>query len=164
MNTHNLLMSAIVFVLLIYFILRQVTPRRPTRFRFYFMPIVGLIEAYQNFPRPNVPVIQILECLISVAIGIGFGLLQARYTKVYESNNEWVMRGDWRYVVSWILLFAIRAAIMFLFGSVEHTKNIAVEWIIWVEIAVVWGVRSLVLHIRYPQLKEILVKKSRKLQ
>lgn len=164
MNTQSLITSVLVLALLIYFIVRQVSPRRPTRFRFYFMPIVGLIEAYQNFPRPNIPLIQVIECLISIAIGIGFGVLQARYTRVYESNNEWVMRGDWKYVVSWILLFVVRAAIMVLFGSVEHTKYLAVEWIIWVEIAVVWGVRSIVLHIRYPQLKEILAKNSRKTQ
>ncbi len=159
MNFHSLLMSIILLALLIFVIVRQLTPRRPTRFRFYFMPVVSLIADYQNLPHP-VPSIQVLECVISVVIGIGFGVLQAGYTKVYKSQDEnWVMQGDWRYAISWIVLFVVRAVIMIFFSSAEHTKNIAVEWIIWVEIAAVWGGRSLVLHIRYPQLRTVLAKK-----
>lgn len=160
MSSHSLLFSLLLLALLIILIIRQVSPRRPTRFRFYFMPVVGLIAAYQNLPHP-VPNRQVLECLISVFIGIGFGILQANYTKVYQlQSGNWVMKGDWRYVVSWLVLFVVRAGIMFLFSSAEHTKDLTVEWIIWVEIAVVWGMRSLVLHIRYPELKSILAKRS----
>ena len=88
-------------------------------------------------------------------IAIGFGFLQARYTELYQENGVWLMKGDWRYVASWLFLFAVRIAVIAVFGAIFHTKNV-IEWILWIEIAVVWGIRSFALHLRYPQLRNIL--------
>lgn len=146
--------------MLIYFIIRQVTPRRPSRFRFYFLPVIALYVAYQNLPKPTIPGAQIVECGLSVLIAIGFGFLQARYTELYQENGVWLMKGDWRYLASWLVLFAFRIATIAVFDAIYHTNKV-IEWIVWIEIAAVWGIRSFALHLRYPQLKNIL-KRERK--
>ncbi len=160
MNLQPAFQSILLFALLIYFIIRQVTPRKPSRFRFYFMPVVGVIMAYQYLPKPMVPMSQVADAVVSCAIGIVFGILQARYTRIYETDGVWMMKGDWRYLLTWVVLLIVRAAVAILFGHMGHTNNMVIEWIIWLEIAVVWGVRSLVLHARYPQLRAILAKKK----
>ena len=161
MNQHSIFTSLIVLIVLVFFIVRQLQPRKPTRFRFYFMPIIALIAAYENFPKTNVPSTQLLECLVSVLIGIGFGILQARFTKVFQSEGNWYMQGDWKYVTSWLFLIVVRFVIVMIFNYYDPSKNMVVEWIIWIEIAVVWGVRSLVLMLQYPQLHKALERRRK---
>ncbi|GGE43608.1 hypothetical protein GCM10011391_22960 [Pullulanibacillus camelliae] len=158
MDLHVIFTSMLMFALLIVFIFRQLQPRQPTRLRFYIMPVIAIIVAYERLPRPIVPEIQIIEGILSVIIGIGFGVLQARYTKVYHVNGEWLMKGDWKYLLTWLGLFAMRMIIMVVFNHIDHGKSMVVEWIIWAEIAVVWGVRSLLLMLRYPQLRSVLAR------
>ena len=161
MNQHSIFTSLIVLIVLVFFIVRQLQPRKPTRFRFYFMPIIALIAAYENFPKTNVPSSQLLECLVSVLIGIGFGILQARFTKVFQSEGNWYMQGDWKYVTSWLFLIVVRFVIVMVFNYYVPSKNMVVEWIIWIEIAVVWGVRTLVLMLQYPQLHKALERRRK---
>ena len=150
----NVIYDVLGLAIFVYFIIRQVSPRQPTRLRFYIMPIIGLYLAYRNLPHP-VPVSQIDDAVISVAISIPFGIMQAFFTRFYQSDGQWVMQGDWRYLVSWLVLFAIHIVTTFLLGSGTHHVT-PVTWVIALEVAVVWGLRSLVLHLRFPQLSQVL--------
>ncbi|GGH84605.1 ABC-type proline/glycine betaine transport system permease subunit [Pullulanibacillus pueri] len=161
MDLHSVFTSILMFGLVIVIISRQLKPRSLNRFRFYIMPIIAFFMAYENLPRPTVPDFQLIECLISVIIGIGFGILQARSTKVYQVNGAWVMQGDWRYLITWVALLAIRIVCMLIFNHFDHSQNKVVEWIIWIEIAVVWGVRSLMLGLRYPQIRGALARQNK---
>jgi hypothetical protein len=139
--------------LLVFFIVRQVAPRRPTRLRFYVLPIFALYWAYRTLPHP-VPGAQAVEALISIGVSIPFGVMQAYFTRLYQAEDQWFLQADWRYVVSWLTLFALHAA-----TAVFLHETAVITWIIALEVAVVWGLRSLVLHLRYPQLSRILSRK-----
>lgn len=79
--------------LLLFFIIRQVTPRRPTRLRFYILPILGLYWAYYTLPHPR-PWVQVQNALISLGISVPFGIMQAYFTRLYENDGQWFLRGD----------------------------------------------------------------------
>lgn len=66
------------------------------------------------------------------------------------------MKGDWRYLVSWCVLLAMHITTTWLFRPTPDSAVVVVGWIIALEVAVVWGLRSLVLHLRYPELRTIL--------
>lgn len=157
---HNVVYDVIGFAALIYFIIRQVTPQRPSRLRFYILPIVGLFFAYKNLPHP-VPESQLWDAVTSVGISIPFGFMQAYFTRLYESGGEWLMQGDWRYVASWLALLLLRIVIAMAFGGGTHGAETAASWIIALEVAAIWGVRSVVLQLRYPQLQRVLAEGRR---
>jgi hypothetical protein len=116
---------------------------------------VALIFAAVKLPHP-VPTSQIWDALISVGISIPFGIMQAHFTMLYEQDGTWYLRGDWRYVASWIALLGLKVATAFALGSTTASGPAAAEWIAALEVGVVWGLRSLVLHLRYPQLMHIM--------
>lgn len=149
----NMLYDVVGLGLLVFFIIRQVTPRRPTRLRLYFLPILGLYWAYHTLPHP-VPTVQIWSTLISVGVSIPFAIMQGYFTRLYEKDGQWVLQGDWRYLVSWLAIAALQGVI----AVVLHQTTV-VTWEIALGIAIVWGLRSVVLHLRYPQLSRILAKK-----
>ena len=149
----NMLYDVVGLGLLVFFIIRQVTPRRPTRLRFYILPILGLYWAYHTLPHA-VPTVQIWSTLISVGVSIPFAIMQGYFTRLYEKEGQWVLQGDWRYLVGWLVIFALQGVI----AVVLHQTTV-VTWEIALGIAVVWGLRSVVLHLRYPQLSRILAKK-----
>ncbi len=149
----NLVYDVLGLTLVVFFIIRQVTPRRPTRFRFYILPILGLYWTYRTLPHP-VPTVQIWVTLMSVGVSIPFAILQGYFTRLYEKDGQWVLQGDWHYLVSWLVIFALQGVI----AVVLHQTTI-VTWEIALGIAIVWGVRSVVLHLRYPQLSRILARK-----
>lgn len=142
---------------LIYFIVRQVTPRQPGRMRFYILPLVALVVAAVNLPHP-IPQNQLWDALISVAISIPFGVMQAYFTTLYQKQGEWYIQGDWRYVVSWVVLVGLKMVTAMVVGSSAHPSFQSIEWIAALEVAVVWGLRSVVLHWRYPELSQILAR------
>ena len=138
--------------LFVFFIIRQVTPRRPTRFRFYILPILALVWAYHTLPHP-VPSRQIWATVISVGVSIPFAIMQGYFTRLYEKEGQWVLQGDWRYLVSWLVIFALQGII-----AVVLQETAVVTWEIALGIAIVWGLRSVVLQLRYPQLSRILAR------
>lgn len=155
---HNVIYDVIGLAVLIYFIIRQVTPRHPSRLRFYILPILGLFFAFKNLPHP-IPENQLWDAVISVGISIPFGVMQAYFTRLYESGGEWLMRGDGRYVASWLALLLLRILIAMATGGGTHGAETA--WIIALEVAMIWGVRSVVLHLRYPHLQGVLAEGRR---
>ena len=151
---HNAIYDVLGLAIFVYFIIRQVSPRRPTRLRFYIMPLIGLYLAYHNLPHP-VPSSQIWDAVISVAISVPFGIAQAYFTRFYQLDGQWVLQGDWRYLVSWLVLFASHLVTVLLFSAGSHQVT-PVTWVIALEVAVVWGLRSVVLHLRFPRLSTVL--------
>ncbi len=150
---NNVWFDVIGLGIFVFFIIRQVTPRRPSRLRFYFLPLIALYWAYHTLPHP-VPRVEVWTTVISVGLSIPFAIMQAYFTRLYEQDSHWVMQGDWRYLMTWFVILALQGAIALAF------KEPTLTWEISLGIAVVWGIRSVVLHLRYPQLSGILARKS----
>ena len=155
MPTQVLTTSVLVIAVFIFAIGRQVLPRRPSRLMFLAMPILGLVEAYDSLPPHYVPAAQIAECLVSAAVSALAGYLQARVTRVYAGADGQVrMRGGWMYIGVWIALIALRLLILIAFnGALAGVSLQSSEWILWFDLAVVWGTRSALLFARYPEIR-----------
>lgn len=112
----NLWYDVVGLGLLVFLIIRQVTPRRPTRLRFYLLPLLALYWAYHTLPHP-VPAVQIWTTLISVGVSIPIAIMQGYFTRLYEKEGQWVLQGDWRYLVSWLVDFALQGILAVGCGS-----------------------------------------------
>lgn len=160
MPTQALSTVLIVAIVLIWAIGRQVLPRRVTRVPFVVLPIVGLFEMTRYLPHPTIPANQLAECVVSVLLSAVAGLLQGLVTNVYTAADGQVyMRGGWKYLVLWLGLIATRLIVGFLFnGASFHYESVL--WIIWADLAVVWGVRGILLYTRYPEIRTQLANAS----
>ncbi len=80
---------------------------------------------------------------MALSISMVIGFLQAQVTSVYtESDGLVYMRGGWIYLMLWIVLFASRIVTDIVFGNLGNSFS-SVTWIIWTELAAVWGTKSL---------------------
>ena len=159
-QAHTLTMTVIIGLVLIWAIVRQVLPRRVNRFPFIFLPIIGIFEAVQSLPQPVIPVSQLLEAAVAISISIVIGAWQAHVTTVYtESDGQVYMRGGWIYLLLWIFLFASRIVTDIVFPHPGKSFS-SVTWIIWSELAVVWGVRGIVLYLKHPEVRAQLMRRK----
>jgi len=71
-----------------------------------------------------VPSVQIWATLISIGVSIPFAILQGYFTQLYEKEGHWVLQGDWRYLVSWLIIFALQ--VLALTGFVITSTNFRV--------------------------------------
>lgn len=153
MQTHTLILGIIIGLIFIWAILRQVFPRRVSRFPFIILPIIGIYEAIHALPQSNIPVSQLTEAAVALSISIVIGFLQAQVTTVYTADDGQVyMRGGWVYLMLWVILFASRIVTDLAFTHAGRSFS-AVTWIIWAELAFVWGVRGIVLYVKHPEVR-----------
>ncbi len=159
MNTQTLTMIIIVGLVLIWAIVRQILPRKVSRFPFIILPIIGVYEAVKSMPQPVIPAHQLLEAAIALSISVVIGFLQAHVTTVYtESDGQVYMRGGWLYLGLWILLIASRVVtdIAFQQPGQPGSSFAGVGWILWADLAVVWGIRGIVLCVKHPEIRSQL--------
>ena len=160
MPTQAISTGLIVAVVLMWAIRRQVLPRRVTRIPFVVLPIVGIFEMIRYLPHSTIPANQVAECIVSVLLSAAAGLLQGLVTKVYTAADGQVyMRGGWKYLILWVGLIATRLVVGFVFsGGTFHYDSVA--WIIWADLAIVWGARGILLYARYPEIRNQLANAS----
>lgn len=114
-----------------------------SRFPFIILPLLGIFEAVKSLPQSTILVNQLLEATVALSISMVIGFLQAQVTSVYtESDGLVYMRGGWIYLMLWIVLFASRIVTDIVFGNLGNSFS-SVTWIIWTELAAVWGTKSL---------------------
>lgn len=159
MSTHALTTTLIVLAIIVFVIVRQLRPRKLSRFSFIGMPIIALIAASQNLPHPTIPPIEVLECAVTIVVGIACGAVQAFFTRVFEQDGEWYAQGGWPYLATWVVLIAVRLLISLIFGLVAHV-SMHTTWIIWVDIAAAWGMRAFVLYLRHPHLGAVIARSN----
>lgn len=153
MHTQETFITLIVIAAVVFAIARQVMPRQVRRTGFIVLPALAAYEAYRSFPRPFVPASQIVECLLTVAVALAAGILQAAFTRVYVQENRLYMRGGVVTLVAWAALMLARLIIGLIFqGPGLFTSFNKFEWILWVEIAVTFGSRSAILYMKHPEI------------
>lgn len=153
MSTQTLSTVVIVGIILVWAISRQILPRRVNRFPFIILPLIGIYEAIKSLPQPVIPANQLLEAAVALSISMVIGILQAQVTTVYtESDGQVYMKGGWLYLGLWVLLIAVRIVTDVAFhqpGSSFSNPG----WILWADLAVVWGTRGLILYAKHPQIR-----------
>ena len=142
------------------FIARQFLPRRVSRLSLVILPAALAYFALRSMPAA-VPPAQSLELIANVAIGLAGGLWQASATHVYERDGAWWMRGGAGYLLAWIALLAARMALRLAFegpAGAWGAGAMSSMWMIYLDAAVAWGVRSAVVYLRHPQIGSALAR------
>ncbi|QQE80026.1 hypothetical protein [Alicyclobacillus sp. SO9] len=160
MSTHTLVLGIIIGLVFLWAIFRQITPRRVNRFPFIILPLIGLYESVHSLPRSTISANQLTEAAIALSISIVIGFLQAQVTAVYtETDGVLYMRGGWVYLILWIVLFVSRIATDIVFHQSGNSLS-SMAWIIWAELACVWGVRGIVLYLKHPEIRSQLARRK----
>ncbi len=157
MPTQEILITLIAIAVVIFAIARQVMPQQVRRLGFIVLPALAAYESYRSLPTPNIPVSQMVECLLVVLAALVAGSIQAAFTRVYYHGNRLYMRGGMVSLIAWVALMLVRSIIGLIFqGTSLFTSFNNFEWMLWAAIAVAFGSRNAILYMKHPEIGEAL--------
>lgn len=164
MPTHEIFITLLIIAAVIFAIVRQVMPQQVRRIGFIILPALAAYEAYKSFPRPTIPVNQMVEFLMIGMAALVVGVVQAQFTHVYFKGDLLYMRGGIESLIAWIALMFVRFIIGLTFQGVSLFSSFhSFEWILWAAVAVAFGTRSIVLYMKHPEIGQALAEeKARK--
>ncbi|WP_173927841.1 hypothetical protein [Bacillus thuringiensis] len=139
----------------IYFIWRQMTPRKVRRVDLFIIPIVAAIKAYKTMPYDLSWNIQ-GEALALFILSLAIGIWQGGATRVYNKDGFIYIKGGAQYLIAWVCLIVGRVLITVV---CEGGINFSSGWLMWACIGITWGVRSAILYLRHPEIGTVLNKK-----
>jgi membrane protein CcdC involved in cytochrome C biogenesis len=161
MNINPIFIPILIAALVIWVIFRQLRARKVSRLQMILLPLIAAYEAFQT--RPQVIEHQTwteFAVTIMLAIAVGFG--QAYTTRIMYKDGVLYTKGGAAYLILWIVLLAGRILIKLGFEGVDGLRNMhSKEWLIFAGIAIAWGLRSLLLYVRHPEIRAELGKSRR---
>lgn len=149
----DIVTAIIIAALLIYAIVKQFMAKPVKKFGFVLFPLLALYEAYETYPQAPLPSSQIVECLIMVTLALASAVIQGVNTEVFYRNDQLYMRSKLVAIITWVIYFAVRIGLKFLFDS----KG---SFMTWLGMAVIFGARSVVLFIWHPEIGQALSQSS----
>lgn len=153
MNTHDIVMSVVIVLIVIFVIARQVFPKRITWLTFIGLPIFAGYEAIHNLPHPTIPPMEAVECAVTIVLSIAAGVIQARDTRLVTRQDGLYYQGGVVYIATWFGLILARMLTALLFQGAQGVAQFSQhEWMLFADVAVAWGTRSLLLCIRHPEI------------
>lgn len=153
MDHLNLLTTLIAVVVFIYVIVKQFMAKPVRMFGFVIVPLLALYKVYDSFPKTDIPKSQMVECVIMFCLALASAIIQAMFTEVFYQDDRLYMRSKLVAVVTWAIYFLVRIGLRFLYHSTG-------SWMMWLGMAVIFGVRSLILYIRFPEIGKTLSQRS----
>lgn len=145
----DFLTTLIIVALFLYAIVKQFLAKPIRKFSFVIFPLLALYEAYDSYPKITVSNNQFNECAVIIALAFASAVIQALNTEVFYKDNRLYMRSKIIAVLTWAVYFFVRIGLRFVFNSTG-------TWIMWLGIAVIFGARSLILLIKYPEIGQAL--------
>lgn len=149
MDHLNLMTTLIAVAVLIYAIAKQFMAKPVKLFGFVVVPLIALYKVYDSFPKTTVPQSQMAECTVMVVLALAAAVIQAMFTEVFYQDERLYMRSKLVAVVTWAAYFLVRIGLRYLYRSTE-------SWMVWLGMAVIFAVRSLILYLRFPEIGKAL--------
>ncbi len=158
-HSTNLFLIALI---VIWVISRQLRPRKLSKLTLFLLPVIALYFASQNLPHGDLPTYQIAEFILIVGVAILGGIVQARYTRVYQDGDQLYIQGNKITLFAWLLLIAVRFGINFAFYALFAPAGspFSVLWILWIGVAVMFGTRNVLLYRNHSAVREMLVNRG----
>ncbi len=156
----NPLEILLILAAAVFFIARQFLPRRVNRFSLVLLPAALAYLAWRSLPA-SIPPAQSLELMANVVVALAGGLWQAAATHVYEKDGAWWMRGGAGYLLAWVALLAGRMVLRLAFegpAGAWGAAAMSTMWMMYLDAAVAWGVRSIVVYLRHPRIGAALAR------
>lgn len=149
--TPLLIIAAVVFV-----ILRQFRARKVSMIGFILLPIIAAYEAFNSMPKTLSPT-GWAELAATVLLAVITGVCQGLFTRLEMRNAVLYIKGGVINFVLWVILLGGRLTIRFFFEGPQGFRNYgSSEWLIFVGIALSWGIRSFVLFRLHPEIGQAL--------
>lgn len=154
MDHLDLATTLIVIAAFVYAIAKQFMAKPVKAFSFAIVPLLALYEVFDSLPKAAVPKSQIAECAVMVLMALAAAILQAAFTEVFYQGERLCMRSKPVAVITWAAYFLIRIGLRLLYHSRE-------SWMMWLGMAVIFGVRSFILYLRFPEIGKALSRRYR---
>lgn len=149
----NIVTTLIIMVVLIYAVVKQFMAKPIKWFGFLIFPMLALYEAYHSYTAATVTAYQNVECAVMVTLALIAAVIQALFTEVFYKDSQLYMRSKIVAVITWVLYIMARITFRVLFNSMGL-------WMMWLGIAVIFSVRSIILYIRFPEIGHALMQHS----
>lgn len=120
---------ALVIILIIVLIVRQIRPRKLSAKGFIVMPIILFYFIVEALPSFHPSSTQLLEMTLSSAVSLILGLLACRQLHVYEGKSGRAMaKGSWQYFLWWLGAFIAKSFIAVALGetSGQNLNTVAI--------------------------------------
>jgi hypothetical protein len=153
------MLTLVIIAGVIIVIMRQIKTKRVKRLDFLIIPIFAAVKAYTDMPHALSSNI-IAELIATSLFALGIGAWQGFVTDVYSQGDVLYTKCGIQYLISWICLIFGRIIIKLLFEG-SFTNFSGGEWLIWAGIAITWGTRSGILHVRHPEIGKALSEEKR---
>ncbi|QSO53946.1 DUF1453 family protein [Alicyclobacillus curvatus] len=152
-NTSHLVTTLVIVLIILFVIARQLFPKRVTRMTLYGLPILAAYGAIRSLPYPTIPPSEVVEAAVTILLSMLAGYLQTRDTKLIQRPDGIYYRGGWIYVTTWFGLLIARFLVEISFQGIQGVTNVSShEWILYLDVAIAWGMRSLMLVLRHPEI------------
>lgn len=145
--------TLIIVAVIVYAIVKQFMAKPVRRSGFVIFPLLALVEACESYRKAAVTQQQLLECAAMIALALAAAAVQAINTEIFYQDNQLYMRSKIIAVVTWAAYFLARVGLRLVFPKTG-------EWIIWLGIAVIFGARSVILMMKYPEITQALSRRS----
>jgi hypothetical protein len=147
----NIFLALLILVLLIK---RQIQPR-PIKSSLYIFPIILLLYGSYLASDAGVKTLEGISLGLSVFLGLLVGLVQGRFTRVFQQNGIWMVAGSFLSLSVWLLSIPIRFLIKMSFILVLHIPvHLTGEYSFvpyLFSLAGIIGGRAIYLAIKYPK-------------
>ena len=154
MDHLNLATTLIVIAAFVYAITKQFMAKPVKAFSFAIVPLLALYEVFDSLPKTAATKSQMAECAVMVFLALAAAILQAAFTEVFYQGERLTMRSKPVAVITWAVYFLIRIGLRFFYQSKE-------SWMMWLGMAVIFGARSFILYLRFPEIGKALSQRYR---
>jgi hypothetical protein len=110
----------LALLILVFFIKRQIVPR-PIKSSLYTLPIILLLYGSYLASKVGIEIMEGVSLGLAFLLGIIVGLIQGRFTQVFQQNGIWMVAGSLWSLGVWLLSIPIRFLIKMSFIQVLHT-------------------------------------------
>ncbi len=149
MDHLNLATTLIVIAAFVYAIAKQFMAKPVKAFGFAIIPLLALYKVFDSLPKAAVPKSQMTECAVMAFLALAAALIQASFTEVFYQGDRLYMRSKPVAVITWAVYFLIRIGLRFFYHS-------SASWMMWLGMAVIFGARSFILYLRFPEIGKAL--------
>jgi hypothetical protein len=109
--------------LLLVWLVKNQLAAKPLRSSLFTFPLLLLAVAAYSAYTAGVRTGEGISLGIAVVLGIGAGLVQGKFTAVYEENGVWMRAGSFAALLVWLLSVPIRFCVRYGFVELFHIEQ-----------------------------------------
>jgi len=124
----NIIPIVIVIAVIIFFVYRQIRPRKISQKGLIIIPAIILFLLLQSLPTFHPTQTELIDTVIMSIVTIIFGLLACRELHIYQgSTGKAMAKGSWKYFLWWVAALVIKVILSIVFHETSSSSLNEIE-------------------------------------